>query len=78
MTRVCHCVGYMTNPGGVCCRDLPQASFWTTSTNAPGPPCAVCGRRGPHFCPGPRANRPPLHPAVSEIVDQINEKGPKT
>lgn len=22
MTSVCHCVGYKTNPGGVCCKDL--------------------------------------------------------
>lgn len=21
--RVCHCVGNKTNPGGVCCQDLP-------------------------------------------------------
>lgn len=23
--RVCHCVGMLTNPGGVCCMDLPHS-----------------------------------------------------
>ena len=31
MTRVCHCVGYQTNPGGVCCKDLPHPVTITTS-----------------------------------------------
>lgn len=24
MARVCHCTGYINNPGGVCCMDLPS------------------------------------------------------
>ena len=30
--RVCHCVGHLTNPGGVCCHDLPSASPAVTVT----------------------------------------------
>ena len=36
--RTCNCVGYMTNPGGVCCMDLPTAPVITTrGTAAPIP-----------------------------------------
>lgn len=32
MTRVCHCVGYITNPGGVCCMELPKVSLTIPNT----------------------------------------------
>lgn len=39
MNRTCCCTGYLTNPGGVCCMDLPRAPVVTTTgTSYPIPP----------------------------------------
>lgn len=27
MARACNCVGYLTNPGGVCCQDLKPEPY---------------------------------------------------
>lgn len=33
--RSCNCVGYLTNPGGVCCMDLPRSPVVTSPTTLP-------------------------------------------
>lgn len=60
MYRSCCCVGYLTNPGGRCCMDLPRGQTYVTdkivitpnddpSTPQPSPmagswQCQGCGR----------------------------------
>lgn len=31
MIRACHCTGYLTNSGGVCCLDLPRTPMVITN-----------------------------------------------
>lgn len=33
--RTCHCVGYMSNPGGVCCMELRRGAITFFPSTAP-------------------------------------------
>lgn len=33
--RTCNCVGYLTNPGGKCCMDLPRTPTVTSPNTLP-------------------------------------------
>lgn len=39
--RTCNCTGYLTNPGGVCCMDLPRGGTVTTSHVTITPPLSL-------------------------------------